>query len=351
MSWRCGVRKLTACLVSAVLIALAVNPVPARADEPKTVEFVISDPRITQSSGLATDTDNDVYWTMNDVGDPGIVYALRADGSTKGVLRYDAQPADVESIAYVGGRLYVGETGGNREPRQTVVVRRFNQPRPDGSTQSFDTLRFTFPDGNKDTEAMLVGADGSMTFVSKGATGGGIYVSARQPSVGADNALTKVADAPQYVTDATHLPDGRIVLRSYVALFVLDPHDYHVVAQGPASGLVQSESVTVPLRGTGLLIGTEGVDSEVLRVSIPSGMANVPVISPSPTTSAVTATPSPEPVPDSENGTAWWSVGAGGVILLGVALGLRKVRERLVVRRNEPSDHGSGDEREDKSNG
>lgn len=312
-----GISLVVACVMGAT------TPLAAEADGTKTVEFVISDARITQSSGLATDAINGVYWTMNDVGDPGVVYAVDNNGSTRGVLNYDAEEGDIEAIAFNDGCLYVGDTGGNRTPRNSVVVRRFEAPRSDGSTQAFQSLSFVFPDGDHDTEAMLVAASGRIAFVTKDAVHGGIYLGPEQPSTVSPNPLVRVAQAPQYITDATYLPDGRIILRSYVGLYVLDPSTYRIVAQGPTRGLQQSESVTVPLIGSGLLIGSEGKDSEVLRVPVPSGMEPVATIgaSATPTDTSASSRAGTEPEQDQASVSTWpwWPVGLSMLLVVGGA--------------------------------
>ena len=61
--------------------------------------FSIRDQQITESSGLAADPGNGVYWTVNDSGDGAVVYGLDPDGDLRGTLRYRATPRDVEAVA------------------------------------------------------------------------------------------------------------------------------------------------------------------------------------------------------------------------------------------------------------
>lgn len=268
-------------VVSILAAFLAMLPASQGRADDRRVEFVISDARIAESSGLATDFENGVYWTMNDTKGQAIVYALGADGRTVGTLLYSAAPEDAESIAYQGRRLYIGDTGGNREPRTAIRVFVFSNPRPDNSVQSFAEYEFEYPDGPHDTEAMLVSASGRIMFITKSETIGRIFMAPAHPKEHEPNVLTGVGSAPQYVTDGTYLPDGRILLRSYVGLFVLDSSTLRVVAQSGVPAMKQGESVALRLGG-GILIGSEGENSEVLRVSVPRGMARIPTISPSP---------------------------------------------------------------------
>src|SRR5690606_41631034 len=89
---------LSALALLTVTLGLCVGtPGPAAADT--KVAFTIADERITESSGLATDFDNDRYWTVNDSGDEGRAFALDSDGEVPGTLRCRADPVDVEAVA------------------------------------------------------------------------------------------------------------------------------------------------------------------------------------------------------------------------------------------------------------
>ena len=327
-------RALAATL--ALVVWLVLTPLSAgraAADEP--VEFVITDPRIAESSGLATDTRRDLYWTVNDSDDSGIAYAIDGIGKTVGTLTYRANPFDVESIAYRDGRLYIGDTGGNRRPRDVITVYEFADPAPDNTEQPFTHRDFQFPDGPHDTEALLIDAAGSIFVVTKDAEGGGIYAASGIAS-GPDEpeSLTYVAGAPPYVTDGAFLADGRIALRSYVGIYVLDPRSFAVVASAATPTLPQSESVTLPLAGSGLLIGTEGQQSKVLRVPVPNKVGPVPSITPSaqsPETAQPSegSTPAASPSRSSGSGTGMTFVVAGVIgIALAAAVAASRVRRR-----------------------
>ena len=288
---------------------------PAAAED--DVAFVIEDPRIVQSSGLATDTAQRLYWTINDSDPAGIAYALDNRGRTVGTLRYRANPFDVEAIAYRDGRLYVGDTGGNRRPRTVVSVYSFVQPRPDDAEQDFEVREFAYPDGPHDTETLLAGPSGQLLLVTKSPDGGTVFVAPTGPSTdGRPGQLRPVGDAPPYVTDGTFLRDGRIVLRSYVGLYVLDPTTFRVLASAPTPNLPQGESVTLGLGGSSLLIGTEGERSKVLRVPVPTTLRPVPTLSPSP---APTRPPQPTATPTAPSDPSAGGLPTGALVGIGVA--------------------------------
>ena len=95
-----------------------------------TVAFSIEDRRITESSGLARDEANGLYWTVNDSGDGGIAYALDDRGRTEGTLEFRVDPVDVEAVAFHQGRLYVADIGDNRARRDNVTVYFFDDAAP-----------------------------------------------------------------------------------------------------------------------------------------------------------------------------------------------------------------------------
>ena len=264
--------------------------IPAAA---KTVEFTISDSRITESSGLATDAPDERYWTVNDSGDAGVAYALDPDGDVQGTLDFRVEPVDVEAVGFHDGRLYVADIGDNREQRDFVTVYFFDEAEPADQPVVYKAYDFAYPDGAHDAETLLVDDDGRLYIVTKGASGG-IYAAPESPERQGVNQLERVGDAPAFVTDGTVLADGRIVLRTYVSVEVLDPGSYEVTARAATPAQKQGESITTTIDGTSLLIGSEGKRSKVLRIDIPSSLDQAPKPSSDPpetTSASPTTTP------------------------------------------------------------
>ena len=294
--FRRGLPGAVATVVLAVLVGwLAVLPAAA-----ETVEFTIGDPRIAESSGLATDAADSRYWTVNDSGDRGIAYALDSHGNTEGTLEYRAQPVDVEAVAFHRGTLYVADIGDNRERRDFVTIYFFDDAAPGSAPVSYKSYDFSYPDGSHDAETLLVDGAGRLFIVTKGAKGG-IYAAPASPSRQGVNKLVRVGDAPAYVTDGTVLPDGRYALRTYVSVEIVDPTTHQVVARAATPPQRQGESITTTFDGSALLIGSEGKRSKVLRVDVPTSMAEVPTASATP---AATVSPSPSSTRPTASSTA-----------------------------------------------
>jgi hypothetical protein len=325
-----------AAAATAILLGWSAT-LPAAAD---TVEFTISDSRITESSGLATDADDERYWTVNDSGDDAIAYALDDGGDTEGTLQFRVDPVDVEAVAFHRGRLYVADIGDNRERREFVTVYFFDDAAPSEEPVVYKAYDFSYPDGPHDAETLLVDADGRMFLVTKGSDGG-VYAAPSSPSRQGVNALERVGEAPAYVTDGTVLPDGRFALRTYTSVEVVDPDSYDVTARAATPVQRQGESITTTIDGGALLIGSEGKRSTVLRIDVPTtlGEAPTPPASPPETTTAdpseaVTATPSGDQTAapdDGADGVTDATSRQGTLAALGIAAAIAVVAGAVVV--------------------
>lgn len=305
-------------LVVAGWVVLLGGAVPASADS--SLAFTIADQRITESSGLAVDVARQRYWTINDSGAGGVAYALAQDGATIGTLRYRAHPVDVEAIALHDRRLYLADIGDNQASRRFVTVYWFDDPTPDDSIRAYRSYDFRYPDGPHDAETLLVSPSGRLYIVTKEVQGA-IYAAPDKPTRVGTNELTKVGSAPAFVTDGTFLPDGRIALRTYVSVLLLEPNSYAVTADATLPLQPQGESLCSSLDGKALLVGSEGRRSSVLQVDLPSGRGGAPSGVPSPPgTASPTPTATPSTATDEPASTR--SVGRQGT---GLALGMAAV--------------------------
>ncbi len=302
-------RRLTMSAAVMVMLATLVGWLAVLPAAAETIEFTIGDPRITESSGLATDAADSRYWTVNDSGDRGIAYALDDHGNTEGTLEFRAQPVDVEAVAFHRGRLYVADIGDNRARRDFVTVYFFDEAAPGAGPVSYKAYDFSYPDGPQDAETLLVDGDGRLFIVTKG-TKAGIYAAPTDPSRQGVNTLERVGDAPPFVTDGTVLPDGRYALRTYVSVEIVDPASYQVVSRAATPAQRQGESITTTFDGGALLLGSEGKRSKVLRVDVPTSLVEVPTPSAtpsptpsdSPTASPTTSSPTPTAKASPTNG-------------------------------------------------
>ncbi len=275
----------TALVSAGLLLAgllLAGRPAVAHADG--TVAFTIGDDRITESSGLARDRDRGLYWTVNDSGSGPTVYALDGSGSVTGTVRFRADVTDVEAVQYHDGNLYVADIGDNQARRDFVTVYVLYDTDPVGASVRYRAFDFAYPDGPHDAETLLVDDAGRMSVVTKDSDGA-VYRAPADPSRTRVNTLTRVADAPAYVTDGQVLHDGRVALRTYTAVHIVDPtRNFAETARAATPFQPQGESLTENLADDGLLVGSEGQRSAVYAMPVPSGLPSIPAAGATPST-------------------------------------------------------------------
>jgi hypothetical protein len=317
---------------AAALVSLAI----AAASTPGPSElFRLQDPALTESSGLVVSTRHDgLVWSHPDGGDVAEVMAVDGRGRTVATVRLRGiDPYDPEALApglTAAGRpaLFLGDIGDNRARRPDISVFRFQEPRRlvDQSVAS-TWWQFTYPDGPRDAEALLVDPrDGRIWIATKDVFGGGLYRAPRGLRTDRTNRLERIGDVPGLVTDGAFLPDGRFVLRSYTTAYLYDGPN-RITAQIALPEQEQGESIAVD--GDRLLVGSEGTQSAVHAVPLPGG-------DPGPSASATEVVPpptrGPDTVPGADAGVSWPVVGlgllGGGLAAAAVAMALRRRRLR-----------------------
>ncbi|HEY0238943.1 MAG TPA: hypothetical protein VGC37_09865 [Friedmanniella sp.] len=269
-------RRATLRAAGAAVLALGLaTSFPLTAGAAGKLAFTIKDSRITENSGMARDTKNKVYWTVNDSGSLGIVYGVDSAGKVKGTLRYNAFPVDTEAVAWNKDRLYVGDIGDNDAKRKSIRVYYFDDPKPDDKTRTYKAWDFAYPDGAHDAETLLVSTSGRLYIATKELKGG-LYQAPEKPSTDGVNKLKRVHEVPSTLTDGVMLPGGKqVALLTYPKVLVVDAKDYKVVASADVSGVPQAEALTLGLDGTSLVVGGEGKNAKVYTMAVP-GVAATP---------------------------------------------------------------------------
>ncbi len=264
------------CWPSASWLAAA-GSLAAAPDDP-TQLFRIRDPRVVESSGLATGLAlPEVLWTVNDSGDRPRVYGIGPDGSTVATLTLrGARARDWEAVAVSprpggGAWLWIGDIGDNQSSWPTVRVYRVVEPSALGARDvSWQAYELRYPDGPRDAEALLVDPrDGRLYVVSKRVQGAAVYRAPTELRQDRVNVLERVASAPPLVTDGSFAPDGSVALRDYLQAF-LAPQLGAKAGRLALPLQPQGESLTWAEDGDALIVGSEGRNSVVWRVPVPS---------------------------------------------------------------------------------
>ncbi len=124
----------------------------------------LQSPAIVEASGLAhSRRQRDVLWIINDGGEGPLLHAVSPDGDALGMVRVaEAENRDWEDLAafeYEGSSWLlvadIGDNGGIRDHLTLYVVPE-PDPADDGEVTPAWSIRYTYPDGPHDTEAVAV---------------------------------------------------------------------------------------------------------------------------------------------------------------------------------------------------
>lgn len=127
----------------------------------------ILDSKIMEASGLApSQLNNEVLWTVNDSGNPPVLYAVDSTGWVQGEFRLqDVKNKDWEDLASfrINGAPYImiADVGDNRAVRQTcslIVIREpdINSSNKTRSIPISGMMEFRYEDGPRDCESVAV---------------------------------------------------------------------------------------------------------------------------------------------------------------------------------------------------
>ncbi len=293
------------------------------------VVFSFRDADIVESSGLVVV--RGLVVTANDSGDIARVFTVDpATGETVGVTGWGNDAQDVEALAPLGDHeVWVGDIGDNTRSRDSVQV----APVPVGSgNRDIDgpIYDLVYPDGPHDAETLMSDpTTGRLYIATKGALGGTLYAAPERLDSRHPNRLEPLGDVLPIATDGAFLPDGgHFVIRNYAEAAVYAFPSLEKVDEFRLPDQPQGEGLAVDTDGT-LLLSSEGLHSDVLRVSMP---ADSPSTTPAPSTSPSPHTESREdselPETTRTERPAWpWLL--GGLIGLGCLLVLvRSLRRR-----------------------
>ncbi|MGZ8765592.1 MAG: hypothetical protein ACXW2C_07875 [Acidimicrobiia bacterium] len=260
----------------------------------------ISDPAITEASGLAASVRNPgVLWVHNDSGDSARVFAVGTDGTTRATYTLTgASAVDWEDMAVgpgPGGEtsyLYLGDIGDNASARSEIVVYRVAEPTVTGnpgagSLSDVAPIRLRYPDGAHDSEALFIDpTNGEMYLIEKKLAGGpvGVYRAPANLASGSTTTLTKVstlslpAGLANAVTAADSAADGHaIAVRTYGSVLLWDratgKTPVEILAAGPCRGPVpaeiQGETIAFDADGRGYVTVSEGANATLHRYRAP----------------------------------------------------------------------------------
>lgn len=270
-------------LLAGVLL-LGASAVPASADGGDD-GFTITDPRITESSGLAASRLHPgVYWTHNDSDDGAHLYAVDSGtGRTVATVTLTGvgRPRDIEAIS-IGpdNQIYVGDIGDNLGGSwQYVWIYRLPEPQR-LTDQSVRATQYVvkYADGARDAESLVVHPKtGRVYIIDKKEDGGHLYEGPARLSTSGTNVFKPIAPVDLWATDAAFSPDGeQLVVRGYFGGIAYDWNGGDLKRTGRLNVPLQrqGESVTYSADGSRLMYGSEGAGSSVVAEDAPEGASS-----------------------------------------------------------------------------
>ena len=263
----------TVVLLASMFLGMVAASSGAAADDGHVL-FRMHDPRITESSSLVVSTvQPHVVYTANDSGDGAYIYSVDMHtGRTVGVATLaGVRPQDVEAMASgPDDTLYVADIGDNESQRKNVTVYWFAQPGAgDATVTDWHSARLKYPRGARDAETVLVDpSTGRLYVVSKQIFAGTVYRAPPRLSENHVNHLHAVGVAPSVVTDGAFLTDGMVALRTYGQAELVDPNGWQASTATWLPPQPQGESIAAIPGSDDVLIGTEGSDSAVQRLTL-----------------------------------------------------------------------------------
>ena len=342
-----------------------------------TVAFRWQDPRISESSGLATASEGDLVYTHNDSGDEARVFAVGPDGVTRTTYVLPGlAPRDWEDMARgpdEQGRssLWLGDIGDNRAARDNgLLVHRVLEPAPtdaeEVTTPAPTSFRLRYPDRPGDAETLLVHPRTGRLYVVTKPLSGAARVYAAPTPLAADrpNVLELVADvstrttgtpggpgigglANRLVTAGDIAPDGRrVALRTYTDLYewTVSGDDVAAAFDGeptvtPLPSTQQGEGLAYAPDGASVLVSTEGAGSEVHRIVLERAPepSQEPTAGPPESRDEPADEPADDPAVDVTATTAAGAAAAAVGLLALAAWQRRRARRRTAARARPPA--------------
>ncbi len=276
--------------------------------------FRFADTRIDEASGIGLGIASPgVVYVQNDSGDSARFFALDAtSGATLAVYAVPgAQNVDWEDLAVARDArgvpsVWLADIGDNDATRSEVRIYRVDEPLVDRhrvglqlTTASPSVWRLRYPDGPMNAEALAVAPGGASYVVTKSFLGdSSVYAVPADPDPARVQALRRIAGiqfsltgtpgGPSIVgeltaTGAALSADGRLLaVRTYTDAYLWPVSEGDVAAAlrgSPARTPLPAQAVGegIAIRGSTLLVDSEGVGSTVYAVAMPPLSARSPV--------------------------------------------------------------------------
>lgn len=344
--------------MAALAWAVAAPVAAAAAAVAPAVAFHITDPRISEASGIAAGLASPgVIYVQNDSGDTARFFALDArSGATlatyavPGATNTDWEDIAVALDARGVASVWLADVGDNSASRNEIAVYRVDEPRVDrsvtgveASTTAPEVWRLRYPDGASDAESLAVSPKGGAYVVTKSLSGtSNVFALPARSDASRVQTLRAVGSVRFGFTGTSGGPNlfgqrtatGAALSRDGTLLAIRTYTDAYIwrVAGSDVAAAIKTDAVRLALPaqqlgegiafdGARLLIDSEGTGSAVYSLAVPPLAATVPPTVP-PTATSTPSAPATQPSPSAPIGRQddyplWEVIGA---VLLTIAM-------------------------------
>ena len=262
-------------------------PVSNSFSDPKSWGTV-ADPSLEEISGIApSHAIAKGLWVEEDSGNENKIYLLDNSGNMLADFQMTSvQNRDWEDLSISTGPtpdvryIYLAETGDNKHIYQTKTIYRFPEPSftdktfPfSGQVNTVDEIIFHFPDGKKNSEAVMIDPSTNDIYVISKENLAVIYVARYPQPLNQDFEITKLGIIP--ITDVTAADissDGNeVVIKNYNQIFYWKKIPNESIAdllqqtpmRLPYVAEVKGESICWAADGSGYFVTSEGTNQPI----------------------------------------------------------------------------------------
>ncbi|MCU7551109.1 SdiA-regulated domain-containing protein [Chitinophagaceae bacterium LB-8] len=219
---------------------------------------------LLEVSGIADSKKNPGYlWAQEDSDNPPNLILISHEGNVvKTIPIKDAINYDWEDMTLAGDQIYIADIGDNKLERNEYTIYQFTEPSSSVNLiESFKTIRFKYPDGTHDAEALLVDpVKKDIYLITKRDNPSEIYKLSYPQSFTELNTATKVGSLSYSgVVSASLSADAKnIIIKTYIGLHLYRRNeseditkilagpftnlDYHIEPQGEAVAFAADNS-------------------------------------------------------------------------------------------------------------
>lgn len=249
-------------------------------------------PELGELSGLAASARHPgIFWAHNDSDNGFKVYGVEDSGKIRATLTLTgSKPQDIEDIvvgpcerrAEAPPCLFLADTGDNFQQRRQVRLYRVPEPEQlADATLPVEVLAFSYPDGPRNTESLIIDVrSGRLAVITKATDSlGDVYaLDGARPNDTVQAVKLGTLHAPddldRLTTGADLHPSGeRLLLRTYTRVWeVRRPRAAGLeeliagqVAEVPGASQAQAEAIAFIPGGRGYLLGSEFTGQPLYR--------------------------------------------------------------------------------------